>query len=183
MKKDIVMGLFTDKKHADMAVDELKDVGYNASEISVITRDMKRKADEKEKGSDLAKKTGAGAVGGGVIGGVAGLIAGAVAAVPTGGASLFVVGPLAAAWGLTGAGIGALSGGIIGALTSLGISEDDAGKYAKRIEQGDILIAVPAQLSDEVEARRILDKHGADDVTTLTINRWGEGKREEAMAH
>ncbi len=62
-------------------------------------------------------------------------------------------GPIGAALGLT----GVVAVGLIGALThTFGLSEDEARDYETRINEGGILIAVPAKSGDEMEVKDIM---------------------------
>jgi hypothetical protein len=75
---------------------------------------------------------------------------------------VLAAGPIAAA--LTGAGIGAAAGGLIGALTESGVPEEDARYYAEGVRRGDVLVTVK---TDDVHAERaaeILDHDGAVDI-------------------
>lgn len=171
----IVLGVFSQKSMAEDAISELENEGYNPKEISIMMKDT-------SEGDMIAKRTGAeniigdtlsGAATGAVLGGIAGLAASFV--IPGLGA-FFIGGPLASALGLTGAAAttasgaatGALAGGIIGALTSaFGLSSGDARIYEERINQGGILIAVPAQKSQEHEVMAILHDFNADNVKTV----------------
>src|SRR5690606_33937912 len=101
-----------------------------------------------------------GAATGGVLGGIVGLLVGA-AAITIPGIGIVVAGPLAAALG--GAGLGAITGGIAGALTSIGVEEDEAQHYQSRYEEGDILIVVAAN-GRESEAHAILNSGGTSDI-------------------
>jgi hypothetical protein len=75
---------------------------------------------------------------------------------------ILAAGPIAAA--LTGAGIGAAAGGLVGALTESGIPEQDAKYYAEGVRRGDVLVTVR---TDEVHSDSVcdvLDRHHAIDV-------------------
>lgn len=83
---------------------------------------------------------------GAVIGGIAGLVV-ANGLLP-GLGTLFVAGPLAVALGFTGAAAttvaaaatGAAAGGLIGGLTHLGVSSDDAALYEKHVHGGNVIV-------------------------------------------
>jgi uncharacterized membrane protein len=73
-------------------------------------------------------------------------------------------GPIMAA--LAGAGVGAAVGGLTGALVGLGIPEYEAKRYEGKIKEGNILISVHSENSDEVSrAKDIFERHGAHDVS------------------
>ncbi|MBX6314363.1 MAG: hypothetical protein IRY99_15840, partial [Isosphaeraceae bacterium] len=62
---------------------------------------------------------------------------------------------------LTGAGIGAASGGLIGGLIGAGIPEAEARDYATRLERGDILVSVQVPDQEVDRARQLLVEEGA----------------------
>ena len=67
---------------------------------------------------------------------------------------------------LAGAGVGAAVGGISGALIGLGIPEYEAKQYEEKIKQGNILISVHSEDSDEVKrAKDIFERAGAHDIS------------------
>jgi len=75
---------------------------------------------------------------------------------------VIAAGPIAAA--LAGAGIGAVTGGIIGALIDLGVPEESAHVYAESVRRGNVLVA--AQVGDDRvdEASRIMERTGLLDI-------------------
>src|SRR5688500_13249554 len=80
------------------------------------------------------------AVAGAGIGGLAGLLVGAAALAIPGVGPFIAAGPIAAALG--GMVAGSAAGGIIGALSSVGVPEEYARDYAARIEEGQSLVSV-----------------------------------------
>jgi hypothetical protein len=183
----VVLGLFDDHDSADKAVDELKDFGYDAGDISVITKEWKtEQRSKKGAGRDMAEGAGKGAMTGGAIGGVAGLLAGVGAIALPGGIGLLAAGPVASAiaGALGGAAAGAAAGGLIGALMGVGLSEKEAKLYAERVESGDVLVAVPIESDDEGPATQILEDNGAMEINTVTMDSssFGSFPREEESA-
>jgi hypothetical protein len=73
--------------------------------------------------------------------------------------TFLIGGPVAAA--LAGAGLGAASGGLLGALILSGIPEPEAKTYAAGIEQGRVFVS--AQVADDQSAaiRQIFDEEGS----------------------
>ena len=65
----------------------------------------------------------------------------------------------------SGAALGAATGGIIEALRSLDIPEEEARHYQKELEAGHVVITVQAQ-SGYADALQILRRNGAHDVAT-----------------
>ncbi len=155
-RRDMVLGVFTSKEHAEEAIAELKDAGYDADNISVVMKD-----DEDIVGRGAAS----GGVTGAVIGGVVGLVAGL--------AGFLVGGPIAAAAGLTGAlattAAGAATGGLTGVLVGMGVAKADADAYEKYVQSGGILVASPVKEEDESEAEAILERHGAEQIRTMPL--------------
>ena len=80
------------------------------------------------------------AVAGASIGGLAGLLVGAAALAIPGVGPFIAAGPIAAALG--GMVAGSAAGGVIGALSSVGVPEEYARDYAARIEEGQSLVSV-----------------------------------------
>ena len=65
---------------------------------------------------------------------------------------------------LGGVAIGAAAGGIIGALTEVGVPEEEARYYQREFEVGRVIVTVRADSRDQ-EARDILRQYGARDAT------------------
>ena len=73
-------------------------------------------------------------------------------------------GPIMAA--LAGAGVGAAVGGLTGALVGMGIPEYEAKRYEGKIKEGNMLISVHSENSDEVKrAKDIFERAGAHDIS------------------
>lgn len=160
----MIFGIFANSDDVGEAVAELKESGYD---VSIISRD--RSGDIKETdANDTTTDVAEGAVAGGVVGGIAGLLAGAVGLAIPGIGPLFVVGPLVASWGLTGAALGALTGGLVAALTKSGVPEEIARGYEERVKTGDVLISVDTDEEDD-DVIAILEKHNAEEVTTTSL--------------
>ncbi len=176
----LILGVFSSEENAEDAIDELKVLGYDAKDLSIIMRD--REASERittNTGSSVVEGAASGAAAGTLLGGLAGLLLGiGVIALP-GVGPLLIGGPLAAALGFSGAAAftvsgavtGALAGGLLGALMSLGVPEEDARFYEDRIREGGILLAVPSRRGREKEVVDTLDEFGADQVRTIDFDR------------
>jgi len=152
-----VVGLFTERRHAEQAIRDLKAGGFADDQIGVAmqNRDEQQSLME-DTGSQAAEGAATGAVSGGIVGGLIGLLGSLL--IP-GVGPIVVGGVLASA--LTGAGIGAATGGLIGALMGLGVPEEDAQHFDRGLRSGGILVTVDASGRAD-EARRILQGHGAD---------------------
>ena len=94
-----------------------------------------------------------------------GWIAGIGALAIPGVGPFIAAGPIVAA--LSGVAIGAAIGGIAGGLIGLGIPEIEAKRYEGKIKEGNILISVHAESSEEItRAKDIFTKAGAQDICT-----------------
>lgn len=175
----IVLGVFVQENDAEEAINELKEVGYDAKDISIVMR-YKTSAEglRESTGVNVAGGAVSGATAGGVLGGLAGLLIGIGAITIPGIGALLIGGPLAAALGLSGAAAttvsgavtGALAGGLVGSLMGLGIPEEEAKVYEDRIKEGAILVAVPAREGNVSEAMNILEDFGADQVRSIDVS-------------
>jgi hypothetical protein len=68
---------------------------------------------------------------------------------------------------LAGLGIGAATGGLIGALIGMGIPEFEAKRYAGKLQEGNILISVHAEDAKHLaRAKDVFQVAGADDIAT-----------------
>jgi len=166
MAKKVVIGLVESQSRAESAVSELKNAGFSTNDVSVLfpdqagTRDF---AHEKNTKAPEGAVTGVGA--GGLLGGTLGLLAGIGTLAIPGLGPFIAAGPIMAA--LSGAAAGATVGGIAGALIGLGIPELEAKRYAGKIQNGNILISVHIENSEETgRAKQVLQSAGAHDVTT-----------------
>ncbi len=117
--------------------------------------------------------TGTGASLGTLLGGGAGLLAGlGLLAVPG-------LGPVVAAGWLTatlvGAGVGAAAGGLVGSLTEIGVSEDDAHAYAEGLHRGGTLLTVKTDPAQAEQVSALLDHEHAVDMASREGTWRGEG--------
>lgn len=168
----MILAVFTDRTHAEEAVNTLQTHGISSENISVITKENKVE-ETSSVARDVADGTVGGAVTGGAIGGLAGLLAGA-GVIPAL-AGLLIGGPIAVALGATGvaavaiSGVvtGSLAGGFIGALTSLGLSEDDAKYIDETVTNGGVVVAVPSNVEMDDKVRDVLSSHHAAKITTV----------------
>ena len=160
--KDTVYGLASSEPQANEILTHLRNLGFSASEISVLLKDQDdtRNISLKE---NVVKGAEKGSLVGGVLGGLAGL---STLAIPGLGA-FAALGPLLSAFGGAAVGgmVGGLAGGARGALGPLGMSADVERRIRERLEQGDILIAIHS--SDAVrrdKAVRVFKSAGADEL-------------------
>ena len=151
---NLITGLFDSQTTAENAVSQLRQLGYNDNEITIIMKDSKSNAAEAhDAGSRSMEGVGTGAAIGGTIGAVlAALLAVGTIAIP--GGPLLAAGPLAAM--LAGAGAGGIAGGVVGWLTTLGVPEDIAPYYERGVNEGGVVVAVSAHPGDEARVQQIL---------------------------
>jgi len=153
----VVVGIFEDRYEAEQAVDELEHSGFLHHDVGFAIRGQ----DAVEGGmitDAVGAKDGTGAVTGIATGAVAGGILGALASIiipPIG--PIVIGGMLATAAGFAGA--GAAVGGLLGAMTGLGISEDEARYYEQQFKEGKAIVTVQAgERADDVV--KIIRRHG-----------------------
>lgn len=153
-----VVALFASQQDAQRAVRAMRDAGVERSDISVVAR---------EEGSAGDRKTVKGTIGeniagGAVFGALGGLLLELAALAIPGIGPIVAAGPLATT--LAGAGIGAVGGGIVGAIKEMGVPEREANLYAESIKRGDTLVSVSTDASKVDTLSKVLNAHGAVDV-------------------
>src|SRR5579862_2013529 len=164
MSNKSVFCIATSRDMAERIVSQLKAAMFSSNDISVLFPDKETTRDfAHEKNTKAPEGAIAGAGTGGVIGGVFGWVTGIGSLMIPGIGVFIAAGPIVAA--LTGAAVGAAVGGIAGALIGLGIPEIEAKRYEGKINQGNLLISVHTEDSDEVsEAKEIFKANGAQDI-------------------
>ncbi len=166
MSKKSVFCIAISRSQAERIVDELKASNFSNSDISVLFPDKESTQDfAHEKSTKAPEGAVAGAGTGGVIGGTLGWIVGIGALAIPGVGPFIAAGPIIAA--LSGAAAGAAVGGITGGLIGMGIPEIEAKRYDGKIKNGNLLISVHTENSDEISrAKEIFTKAGAEDICT-----------------
>lgn len=161
-----VVGLFNDSKKAGDAAADLKTKGYT-NEISILAYDEKYAEPENyEIKKDVGTGTGTGVVAGTVTGALAGIFSG-ITSVIVPGLGFLVGGPLIAALGVAGGSVGAIGGGLLGALVDWGIQEPTAKLYEQSIMKGQVLVGVSTQDNTTDEVSSILSAHGANEISVV----------------
>jgi len=167
-KAKAVFGLLPTEASAIQAANALKAAGFAADDISALLPDKsgtKDFAHEQNTKAPEGAATGAGV--GGVVGGGLGWLAGIGALAIPGVGPLIAAGPIMAA--LSGVAAGAMVGGLTGTLIGLGIPEIEAKRYEGKVKGGNILLAVHAETSEEIDrAKQIFENAGADDISYTT---------------
>ena len=153
MSNKSVLCIATSRNQAEHIVDRLKNARFANSDISALLPDKDGTRDfAHEKGTKAPEGAAAGAGGGAVLGGALGWLAGIGALAIPGVGPFVAAGPILAA--LSGAAIGGTVGGISGALVGMGIPEYEAKRYEGKIKEGNILISVHTDNSDQVKAAK-----------------------------
>ena len=167
MSKQSVFCIATSRPQAEQIVDQLKAANFSNGDISALFSDQESAHDfAHEKHTKAPEGTVAGVGTGGVLGGALGWIAGIGAIAIPGVGPFIAAGPIVAA--LSGAAIGATVGGITGGLIGMGIPELEAKRYEGKLKEGNILISVHTESSDEIaRAKEIFDHAGAEDICTV----------------
>lgn len=171
MANTAVFGIYSTRRDAEIAVDELRARGFRNTDISVLlpenagTKDFAIKKETK-----AAEGVTAGVTSGGLVGGALGWLAGIGALAIPGVGPFIAAGPIMGA--LSGAGLGGAIGGISGALIGMGIPEHHAKRYEGRLKGGHILLSVHADNADWRErAKVLLERTGAEDVSSTSEER------------
>ncbi|WP_049735289.1 general stress protein [Rhizobium ecuadorense] len=152
-----VTGLFDDYTDASSAVSELEAAGIPSNDISIVSNNADNRHGEH---SNAGEGAGVGAGIGAVVGGASGLLTGlGLMAIP-GVGPVVAAGWLAATAAGTAAGAvaGGATGGIIGAMTSSGVSDEDANFYAEGVRRGGTLVTARVQDALVPEAEAILKR-------------------------
>lgn len=166
MSKKSVFCITPTREQADRIVNQLKAAQFSNNDISVLFPDKDTTRDfAHEKNTKAPEGAIAGAGTGGVVGGALGWIVGIGALAIPGVGPFIAAGPILAA--LSGAAIGAAAGGIAGGLIGLGIPELEAKRYEGKVKEGNILLSVHTENSEEIKrAKEIFTQAGAHDICT-----------------
>ena len=164
MSSKTIAGLFDTYDDAVQTVHEIEAAGVPHGDISIVANNADNKYTLVTK-SNAGPDAGAGAAMGTLVGGGAGLLAGlGLLAIPG-------VGPVVAAgWlaatavgAVVGAGAGAAAGGLVGSLTSAGVSEDYSHVYAEGVRRGGTLVTARVDKSRVAAVEAIIGKNHAVD--------------------
>jgi hypothetical protein len=166
-----VFGIASTYVHAEAIVDALKSAGFRNTDISVLFPDKQGTRDfAHEKNTKAPEGAVTGASTGGAIGGVLGWLAGIGSLAIPGVGPFVAAGPIMAALG--GAAVGSAVGGVAGALIGMGIPEYEAKQYEGKIREGNILISIHSENSNETDrAEAILQRGHAHDISSTSESR------------
>jgi hypothetical protein len=160
-----VVGVFEDRTHANKAITELHQAGFNQSQIGVAMRHTEGVTDV----DDTSTEHDTHAASGALTGALTGLGLGALAGLGVLAGVVPVVGPAIAAGTLgvilSNAAAGAGIVGLVGALVGSGIPEHEAKYYQGELEAGRSVITVNAG-SRSGEATTILRRCGGYDMSS-----------------
>jgi Heat induced stress protein YflT len=160
--RSTVVGVFADSADARTAIEALKEDGFTADSISILSPDKQATAAiAEDTGTHAGSGAATGAVAGGILGGLGGWLVGIGALAIPGVGPFIAAGAFATAIG--GAAIGAGVGAIAGALMGMGVPEEHAKYYEAEAKAGKTLVTVRAERRYD-DAQRILRECGAYDV-------------------
>ncbi len=166
-----VSALFDTLAQAQDCIADLNRAGFDPRDLNLVSNagesEFAARFNEGGQMHDLTEGVTEAAT---AVGGLGGLVVGL---------SLFFVpgvGPVLAAGGLltslvTGVGLGALAGGVLGTLAGLGISQDQSDTYAEGIRRGGSLVVVQAQEDRISQIKEILNRHHPVDLANRSL-RW-----------
>jgi len=166
MSKSSVICLAKSESQAIAIANQLKAASFSGNDISVLFPDKSGSKDfAHEHHTKAPEGATTGGVAGGVLGGAFGWLVGIGALAIPGVGPFIAAGPIMAALG--GAAVGGAVGGIAGALIGLGIPEYEAKRYEGKVKDGNILISVHTESSDERKrAKEIFERAGAEDISS-----------------
>ena len=181
--------LYDNYSDAKQTVEALESAGIPHSDISIVSNnaDSSHTTTGGVAGDDTLDETraGTGASTGTLLGGGVGLLTGlGLLAIPG-------VGPVVAAgWlvaTLTGAGLGAAGGGLLGSLVHAGVPEEHANAYAEGVRRGGTLVSVRGDDSQATQIETVLNGRmpAAVDMTARRADYQTDGweKFEETAPH
>jgi hypothetical protein len=145
-----VGGSFPDRESAERAYQLIINRGYSDEDISVMMSDETRRRDFPGAGdeTEFGNKVLEGGADSATKGSARGALIGTVLALRSNlllpGIGLVIGGPLFI-------GVGAISGGMVGALNSSGIPWDQAEKYESDVKQGHVILGVTPRTEEDAE--------------------------------
>jgi Heat induced stress protein YflT domain len=172
-----VIGVFENRDNAQFAMQCLRNAGYKVKEMSIVMRSPSQQSDVEEEHMSLGRATITGITTGAIIGGLAGLLIGIGTIVIPGIGRVLIAGPLATAFGLTGAAaatvsgvaIGAIIGGILGMLMSFGFSRTNENEDETKVKEGATLVAVPVVDEQEKNVEDLLTDHEPSEIKAVNV--------------
>jgi hypothetical protein len=165
----VVYGIYTDRMHAEEAIDSMRAAGFRPEDISVLLpENVGTKDIGYEKHTKAPEHAAVGGAAGGVVGGALGWLIGIGALAIPGLGPIMAAGPIVAA--MAGFGAGSVIGGLTGALTGMGIPEYEAKRYEGRIRSGGSLVSVHCDTDIWTSrAKEMLAHTGAEDISAADV--------------
>ena len=165
-KNTSVYGILPTQTQLASCLDRLRNAGFRPEDVSLLMpENLGNKDFAHEQSSKAPEGATTGGVAGGVLGGALGWLVGIGALAIPGLGPFIAAGPIMAA--LAGAGAGAAVGGATGGLIGLGSPELEAKRYERKVKEGNILLSVHTENSEEIKrAKEIFTKAGAHDICT-----------------
>jgi hypothetical protein len=168
MSHPLVMALFTDAAAAAGAARALRTLGIARERVSIVARSHDEEgvvadAAGASPGSEIEDSRPASR-----LGELAAHLAAAVAVVIPGVGPIVADGPLSAALGEA---AGHVAGDIARALEKAGLSDDEAHRWEKRIEEGAFLVGAHADKVPVETAREALTRAGG---SPIAVGRWSD---------
>jgi hypothetical protein len=154
-----LVGHFNDSQQAQAVVQELEQHGFTADDLSYVSSDGSGRFAQPSGGG---RNETSGTVKGAAAGSVSGLLLGLAALAIPGIGPVVAAGQIAVVLG--GAGAGAAAGGLIGALTDVGMSKADADRWTQAVREGGTLVLVRVNDDNAGRARSIIASHEPVDV-------------------
>ena len=160
-----VYAIATSDAQAVRIGNRLRAAGFTPSDISVLTPDRGARDLGHQNSTKAPEGAATGAGTGAILGGALGWLAGVGALAIPGVGPLIAAGPILAT--LSGAALGGAVGGMTGGLVGLGIPEYEAQVYEGKLREGNILLCVHAEDTEETAlARQILSEEKAESIST-----------------
>ena len=160
-----VYAIATSDAQAVRIGNRLRNAGFSPSDISVLAPDRGVRDLGHQNSTKAPEGATAGAGAGAILGGALGWLAGIGTLAIPGVGPLIAAGPILAT--LTGAAVGGAVGGATGGLVGLGIPEYEAQQYEGKLREGNILLCVHVEDSEEAgKARQILSEEKAENIST-----------------
>jgi len=166
--KNAVYCIAKDYSHAETIVDNLKTAGFGNNDISVLFPDKTGTRDfAHEQNTKMPEGAATGGIAGMGTGAILGWLAGIGSLAIPGVGPFIAAGPIMAALG--GAAVVGAAGGIIGGLVGMGIPEFEAKQYDGKIRNGNVLISVHTESSDQVKnVKQIFENANAEDIKSTS---------------
>jgi len=162
--KKSVFGIFSARNATEIAINALRDDGFEPTEISLLVPEIVAPTEPVTETEKETKETeGSGAV----INGTLGWLVGIGALVIPGFGSFLAAGPIMAA--LAGTGAGGEVVGFPGALVGFGATENEASRYEGHLQKGGLLLAVHCDSPERIDnAKLIMERSGAEEVSVAS---------------